>query len=157
MSTCGRIVMIPIEKSSYSKRIVEWYFNKLWKYDDQVIFIHVYNIPLMSTPTARFGYSVALPEWEGVHKSVDKEVLERISEFEELCSSRNLRFKTIYKTGEAGIVICEQANKENVNFIIMGSRGLGKIARVLIGSVSRHVILHSGLPVLVIPPRTEEN
>ena len=54
-------------------------------------------------------------------------------------------------------MICEQANKENVNFIIMGSRGLGKIARVLIGSVSRHVILHSVLPVLVIPPRTEEN
>lgn len=36
----------------------------------------------------------------------------------------------------------------------MGTRGLGKIARAILGSVSKYVILHSGLPVLVMPPGT---
>ena len=36
------------------------------------------------------GYSVSLTEWEGVQSSVDKEVLERISEFEDLCREKNV-------------------------------------------------------------------
>jgi nucleotide-binding universal stress UspA family protein len=63
-----------------------------------------------------------------------------------------LQFKTIYKTGEPGEVICDHAHREHVNLILMGTRGLGKFARALLGSVSKHVILHSGLPVLVMPP-----
>ncbi|CAB3991613.1 universal stress A [Paramuricea clavata] len=154
MADCRRIVMIPIDKSGNSKRIFEWYFNKLRKDNDKVILIHVYTVPLMSTPTARFGYSVSLTEWEGVQSSVDKEILQRISEFEELCRGNNLQFKTIYKTGEPGVVICEHAHREHVSLILMGTRGLGKFARALLGSVSKYVILHSGLPVLVMPPDT---
>ena len=37
------------------------------------------------------GYSVSLTEWEGVQSSVDKEVLERINEFEKLCRAKNVR------------------------------------------------------------------
>ena len=37
------------------------------------------------------GYSVSLTEWEGVEKSVDKEVLRRISDLEELCRTNNVR------------------------------------------------------------------
>jgi hypothetical protein len=37
------------------------------------------------------GYSVSLTEWEGVQSSVDKEILKRICEFEELCRENNVR------------------------------------------------------------------
>lgn len=63
-----------------------------------------------------------------------------------------IQFKTIYKTGEPGVVICDHAQRDHVTLIIMGSRGLGKLARALLGSVSKYVILHSNLPVLVLPP-----
>ena len=63
-----------------------------------------------------------------------------------------VQFKTIYKTGEPGVVICEHAHREHVNIILMGTRGLGKLARAILGSVSKYVILHSDLPVLVMPP-----
>ncbi|XP_028404511.1 universal stress protein A-like protein [Dendronephthya gigantea] len=154
MADSQRTVMIPIDKSGNSKRLFEWYFEKLRKDNDRVILIHVYSVPLMSTPTARFGYSVSLTEWEGVEKSVDKEILQRISDFEELCRTNNLQFKTIYKTGEPGVVICENAHREHVTLILMGTRGLGKLARAILGSVSKYVILHSDLPVLVMPPST---
>ena len=42
------------------------------------------------------GYSVSLTEWEGVQSSVDKEILQRISEFEELCRGNNVRTTIIF-------------------------------------------------------------
>eukprot|EP00008_Paramoeba_atlantica_P010626 CAMPEP_0201476300 /NCGR_PEP_ID=MMETSP0151_2-20130828/1521_1 /ASSEMBLY_ACC=CAM_ASM_000257 /TAXON_ID=200890 /ORGANISM="Paramoeba atlantica, Strain 621/1 / CCAP 1560/9" /LENGTH=138 /DNA_ID=CAMNT_0047856623 /DNA_START=53 /DNA_END=469 /DNA_ORIENTATION=+ len=40
-----------------------------------------------------------------------------------------------------------------VDWIIMGSRGLGTIDRIRLGSVSRHVVAHAECPVLVTRPK----
>jgi nucleotide-binding universal stress UspA family protein len=40
--------------------------------------------------------------------------------------------------------------EENVDLLVLGSRGYGPIARVLLGSVSRHVVTDAPCPVLVV-------
>lgn len=63
-----------------------------------------------------------------------------------------LSYKMIHDTGKPGEVIIDYSKKENATCIVMGSRGLGKIRRTLIGSVSDYVVRHSLIPVVVIPP-----
>ena len=53
--------------------------------------------------------------------------------------------------GRAGQTICDEALKRNVNFIIIGTRGLGKISRSLFGSVSDFVVRRANIPVVVVP------
>ena len=51
-----------------------------------------------------------------------------------------------YKAGEA---IVNAAKEEKVTLIVMGTRGLGKIRRTLMGSVSDYVLHHAHCPVLI--------
>lgn len=49
--------------------------------------------------------------------------------------------------------ILELAESGEVDLIVLGRRGLGAIKSLLLGSVSRKVLEHSGVPSLIVPER----
>jgi nucleotide-binding universal stress UspA family protein len=61
---------------------------------------------------------------------------------------------TVVRTGPAAEAILERAEQGRHDLIAMGSRGLGAAGALLLGSVSRGVLAHSHVPVLVA--RTDE-
>jgi nucleotide-binding universal stress UspA family protein len=52
--------------------------------------------------------------------------------------------------GEPGESILEAANAEGADMIILGSHGRGTLGRLLLGSVSQHVVKLAAVPVVVI-------
>jgi len=48
-----------------------------------------------------------------------------------------------------GEIICKVAEEEDVAMIIVGTRGLGKVRRAIMGSVSDYVVHHAPCPVIV--------
>ena len=52
--------------------------------------------------------------------------------------------------GNPAEVIIEVAQTRNSNVIVMGSRGLGKLAGLLLGSTSQKVVSHAPCPVLIV-------
>ncbi len=54
--------------------------------------------------------------------------------------------------GDAAKEIIVRSNQQEFSLIIMGSQGKGALQAVLHGSVSRQVVTHAGVPVLLIPP-----
>ena len=55
-------------------------------------------------------------------------------------------------TGDPGDSIVSAAEAENVDLVVVGTHGRGTIGRLLLGSVSEHVVRHAPCPVLVIRP-----
>lgn len=51
--------------------------------------------------------------------------------------------------GDAGTAICDAAEAERADVIVMGSRGRGGLRRAVLGSVSDHVVRHAPCSVLV--------
>lgn len=51
----------------------------------------------------------------------------------------SVKIRTVVLVGSAEDKIVEYANRQNVDLIVMGSKGLKGISRLLMGSVSRHV------------------
>jgi len=52
--------------------------------------------------------------------------------------------------GEPAEAIVEAAGSEQVDLVVVGSHGRGSMGRLLIGSVSDHVVRHAPCPVLVV-------
>ncbi|SFK08447.1 Nucleotide-binding universal stress protein, UspA family [Halobacillus dabanensis] len=52
--------------------------------------------------------------------------------------------------GNPGISICKYADEQAVDLIIVGNRGLGKVKKMFLGSVSNNVVQHANCPVLVM-------
>jgi nucleotide-binding universal stress UspA family protein len=54
------------------------------------------------------------------------------------------------EVGDPGLTICSLAAELNVDVIVLGSHGHGWLQRVLMGSVSHHVMQHAPCPVLMV-------
>ncbi|ALX48862.1 universal stress protein [Lentibacillus amyloliquefaciens] len=50
----------------------------------------------------------------------------------------------------AGKQVCEYADENEMDLIIVGSRGLGEMKKLLLGSVSNQIVQNANCPILVI-------
>lgn len=58
------------------------------------------------------------------------------------------RFEVALAT-KPGEMICKRALEEHCVLIVMGSRGLGRVRRTILGSVSQYVNQHAHCPVMI--------
>ena len=56
----------------------------------------------------------------------------------------------VVRYGRPQDVLLEEA--ENALLLVVGRRGQGGLAKLLMGSVSRHMVDHASCPVVVVPP-----
>lgn len=78
-----------------------------------------------------------------------------LSEAKRLAEAEGALIKTVCEEGEAYQRIVDLADSENAELIIMGRRGLRRLERMLMGSVTARVIGHSQRDVLVVPRDAE--
>jgi nucleotide-binding universal stress UspA family protein len=67
---------------------------------------------------------------------------------------QRFEFKSIVLEGNASKKIIETAEKQKVDMIIMGKRGISAIEKLFIGSVANQVLRNSTVPVLLTKKRT---
>jgi nucleotide-binding universal stress UspA family protein len=71
---------------------------------------------------------------------------------ENICKQAGVQFVVSrMEVGDPKHVICEVAEQEASNLIVIGTHNKGMIERVFMGSVSDYVVHHSACPVLVVP------
>jgi nucleotide-binding universal stress UspA family protein len=58
-------------------------------------------------------------------------------------------------TGDPGHAIVAAAEAEHADLLVVGTRGRRGAGRMLLGSVSDHLVHHAGCPVLVVRPGTD--
>lgn len=63
---------------------------------------------------------------------------------------KKLGVKPIFVTGDPALSIIKHAVSESVDEIVMGTRGRGRIAQVLLGSVAAKVIQLATVPVTLV-------
>ncbi len=89
-----------------------------------------------------------------VMASMRKPCDEALKKAEELAQKHKVMIKTVCDEGEPYERIIDLAQAENSDLIVLGRRGLRRLERVLVGSVTARVIGYSPVDVLVIPRDT---
>jgi nucleotide-binding universal stress UspA family protein len=62
------------------------------------------------------------------------------------------RFERVVLPGPPAEVVIDEADRRDVDLIVLGSRGRGALAQLLLGSVSRAVASRADRPVAIVPP-----
>jgi nucleotide-binding universal stress UspA family protein len=68
----------------------------------------------------------------------------------ETCKAADIECMTRLETGLPRDAICRVAKEEEPDFLVVGSRGLGSVERLMLGSVSDYVVHHSSCAVIVV-------
>ena len=71
-----------------------------------------------------------------------------------LAETERVPLKTVLEEGEAWERITNLAEDEHCDLIVMGRRGLRRLERMMMGSVTARVIGHANRDVLVVPQGT---
>jgi nucleotide-binding universal stress UspA family protein len=71
-------------------------------------------------------------------------------ELKTVAAAKGLRAHFEVAVGHPAEQIIFDADRHDADLIVVGDRGRSKIARLLLGSVSKHVAEHAGRPVLVV-------
>lgn len=61
-----------------------------------------------------------------------------------------MKIVCVYRTGDPAEAIKDYEKEISADLIVMGSRGLGLVRGVLLGSVSKYVLEHAKCPVLIV-------
>ncbi|MEL7565293.1 MAG: universal stress protein [Dehalobacterium sp.] len=89
-------------------------------------------------------------EWEEVMAKCNQKTINRMVNKLKLA---NIEAKPITKMGDPADMICQVAEEEDIDLIVIASRGLSPAKRFIsgqLGSVSTKVVNHAPCPVLVV-------
>ncbi len=118
------------------------------------------ELPLPPATTVRITVVVTLPEFalDGPPiREFKRSVLELArglaDEARAALAGRELAVETDVVAGDARTEIVRQAEEWRADLVVLGARGLGRIKRLLLGSVSLAVARHATCPVLVVKGR----
>ncbi len=140
-ATIGRI-LVGVDGSSNARRALEWAVLIGEQFDAEVVAVHAIGL------LAHLGEGPPVPSHS--HLSEIKKVFE--SEWcAPLMASRVAR-RMLCMDGPPVMVLLDAAEREQAELIVVGSRGAGGFAELLLGSTSHQVAEHSRRPVLIVPP-----
>eukprot|EP00745_Piridium_sociabile_P028744 TRINITY_DN46411_c0_g1_i1.p1 TRINITY_DN46411_c0_g1~~TRINITY_DN46411_c0_g1_i1.p1 ORF type:complete len:155 (-),score=42.72 TRINITY_DN46411_c0_g1_i1:637-1101(-) len=139
-----RKICIPVDGSMPANRAFTWYLDDLCKEGDMVYLVHA----------PEYNYNIGLPgaaaNVEAIMQAAQKEntrIEEMLNAYTRQLSDRKVKVKCqtrlLQGDSKPGEEIVKVATEEKVNNIVMGCRGLGKIRRTLMGSVSEYVVHHA--------------
>ena len=150
----GRLNCVCIDKSEQSAEAFDWYVAHHHREGDVVGLIHIHQMPQLPSMGLMAG---SLPVTEDFHQSVKKSVSESkeiIEKFAARCRDQlKCEYKVLAKESHhsPGQLICEIAESNGADVIVMGQRGLNSFSRALLGSTSDYVLHHADLTVIVVP------
>ncbi|XP_048741466.1 putative universal stress protein SAUSA300_1656 [Ostrea edulis] len=146
-----RTVLIALDGSEDSKFAFYWYVHNIYRPGDRVVL--VYAVEFQSDKDYRWLYSFTKNDEEKLGESLDKdrskhqEIMNNFSQM--LVNSKILGEVNAIDAKAPGEGIVSAAKEINASFIVTGTRGLGKVRRTLLGSVSDYVLRHASVPVVV--------
>jgi nucleotide-binding universal stress UspA family protein len=143
-----RLVLVPVDGSKSAERSAKIAFQLAHAYGAKVIVLSVIASPGFSF-SGPAGAPADLTEYYKLGTSEAKKAVESSLALAK-GAGVDARGEVIEPVSSTVGAIVEFAEKEKVDLIVMGTRGLGGFKKLLLGSVSTGVVSHAHCSVLVI-------
>ena len=143
-------ILVALDGSEYADRALNVALDLAEKYTAEIVLLTVFHpvfIPVgsewnLSYPQFMEKY---LEDLKVCHENVLSEALQKVK-----LKIPNLKVSKKLEKGRPTDKIIETAKEGNFDIIVMGSRGLGGVRQLLLGSVSDRVADQAPCPVLIV-------
>ena len=136
-------VLVPVDGSPASLRALDFAIEMtVQNPGTSLVLLNVQSISATDMAAAEMG-----SDWqEAASQKSAKALKEAIGKAE----AAGIGFKTIVRTGQTAEAIAQAAHDEGIGHIVMGTRGLGSIQGLLLGSVAMKVIHLAEVPITLL-------
>ena len=133
-------ILVPVDGSESSDKSIEKAVSLAKICGAKLHFLYVANINQIAiNPNLTHAIMDAM-------RAAGTAILERAA----TVVGENIEYEKIMENGAPAEVILEYEEILDADLIIMGSRGLGVVKGVLLGSVSQYIIERAKIPVLIV-------
>jgi nucleotide-binding universal stress UspA family protein len=136
-------VLVPVDGSPASLRAVDFAIKMASQTPGtSLVLLNVQNISAM----ALAGAAMAGDLQEAASQAAASAIAGAVEKSE----AAGAVFKTLVRNGQAAEMIAQVAREEDIQHIVMGTRGLGSIKGLLMGSVATKVIHLADVPITLV-------
>lgn len=141
-------MVVGIDGSEEAAHALEWAIKLAKELDSEVVAVYAIAPSVYTAEVAGYAPTVIPPELDENWRAETKDEFEK--RWVEPLAKSGLKYRTTMEDGPPATVIAEVAERENADLIVVGRRGLGGVAELILGSVSHELTQRSHRPVLLI-------
>lgn len=136
-------ILVPLDGSDNSFRALDAAISLAKQAGSKIVGFYAINILPMAEA------QMFAPTFQMDEKKYAVRVLERAGS---ACERQNVGFSRVIEIGSPGYVIEKfiKNKKNKIDLVVMGSRGMGAVKEIFLGSVSNYVLHKSPVPVLIV-------
>ena len=142
-------ILVATDGSDHAANALKYAVESAVKWDAQLIVLSVIPPIRPILPDPDGFYPTFLPEFEEELENAYKIILDEALKMVEK-EQPAIKVEARLEKGRPAEVIMKVARTENVDLIVMGSRGLGGIAGSVLGSTSQAVVHSCTKPILIV-------
>jgi nucleotide-binding universal stress UspA family protein len=152
MSAAAARIVVGVDGSEESRAALRWALAEARLRQAPLTAVHAWSDPIVPSGDIAPPAPLAPPE---ILRAEAEELLESVvaAEAED---AEDVVVRRVVVEGAADEVLVEASR--GADLLVVGSRGLGGIGSLLLGSVSRHCARHASCPVVIVraPPPTAD-
>ena len=143
----GQAIVVGLDGSDGSSLALRWAIDCARQTGGEILAVHSMEIAL---PLSFPGLSIeALSD---ARAAMRENAMKNLEEWSGPIRKAEVPHRTYVIEGPATEAMIQTAKDQNAGMIVVGRRGLGTFARLLLGSVTHRLIQQSPIPVVVVPP-----
>eukprot|EP00261_Vitis_vinifera_P021864 XP_010653225.1 PREDICTED: uncharacterized protein LOC100254700 isoform X2 [Vitis vinifera] len=151
-------VMVAVDQSESSFYALQWALENLFRRKGAAVETEeVGMVTVVHVQQPFHNYVLpAGPVIESVRKAQEQNSSVILSRALRLCKDKMVKAETLILDGDPKEMICQAAEQMHVDLLLVGSRGLSKLKRAFLGSVSDYCAHHAKCPILIVKPPEEK-
>jgi nucleotide-binding universal stress UspA family protein len=139
-------ILVGVDGSPESRKALEWAGDEAVRHGSELVALTAYLAPPPPPSTGTVAFQGAINSSEVASEGAKRLLLETIRDV--LGEDPPVRVQPRVKQGNAAKLLADLS--EGADLLVVGSRGHGGFADLLLGSVSQNVVAHAKCTVVVV-------
>ena len=142
-TTSDKEIIVAVDGSDASNEAVRWAANAALKRKQPLKLVSAYTMP-------QFMYADGMVPPQELYDELESEAGDKIENARKIVTDFSADVEVSYLVKEGAPIDTLLDLSETAEMIVMGSRGLGSLSSLVMGSVSSAVVAHAECPVVVV-------